>query len=35
MIDDKATATSEAGTVNPSGAPKFTPVLVGFVLLYR
>ena len=26
--------TSEEGTAYPSGAPQFTPVLVGFVLLY-
>jgi hypothetical protein len=29
MIDDKSAATSEAGIVNPSGEPGFTPVLVG------
>jgi hypothetical protein len=34
MIDDKTAATSEAGIVNPSGEPEFTPVLVGFMLLY-
>ena len=33
FMSNTADVTCGTGTVNPSGAPEFTPVLVGFVLL--